>query len=86
MRHDYAVSVGMVVSLRVAEEFLGFSESERVLSALEGAGSPTSARADPREVMRLARMGKKAWYGGRWSWPSPGGSERPGSRGGSAGS
>lgn len=61
--HGFAVSVGMVVSCRLGEILHGFDQRRRVEDLLEKIGLPTTFKANPDDVIRIARRDKKALNG-----------------------
>lgn len=60
LSHGEAVAIGLVGEAAVSERLLGFSESARVMAALEATGLPVaSPPLDRDEVMRLIGLDKK---------------------------
>ncbi|MGC9103725.1 MAG: 3-dehydroquinate synthase [Candidatus Methanodesulfokora sp.] len=63
VHHGFAISIGMAVSCRIGEMIHGFDKRERVENLLEKMGLSTRFKADPDDVIRIARRDKKAVNG-----------------------
>ncbi len=62
--HGEAVSQGMVVSMKLGEKLLGFSESNVILELLRGLSLPVSIRSNLDRLLNEIKRDKKAWHGG----------------------
>mgnify|MGYP001772569379 CR=1 FL=1 len=61
--HGIAVSIGIAVSCKLGEMLHGFDGRERVEALLVKMGLPIRLKADPDDVIRVARRDKKAVNG-----------------------
>ncbi len=57
--HGHAVSIGMVAAGMISEEFAGFTDTGRIISALKKYGLPTQTDFDVKRVMNVLKMDKK---------------------------
>ena len=63
IKHGFAVSIGMMMACRVAEDMIGFNQTKDVEGLLKRFGLPISTRLDVRKIVEETLRDKKAWYG-----------------------
>ncbi len=59
LSHGQAISIGMTYACHFSEKITGFSETRRVIKALQQYGLPTYASFNKKKVIRILMMDKK---------------------------
>lgn len=62
IKHGFAVSIGLMASALIAEKINGF-DSGKVEELLDRFNLPKKHSFEPKELLKVMKMDKKAWYG-----------------------
>jgi 3-dehydroquinate synthase len=62
-KHGFAISIGMMMACRVAEDLIGFNQTKDIEELLIKLGLPISTKLDIRKIVEGTLRDKKAWYG-----------------------
>jgi len=63
IKHGWAVSIGLVVSCKIAEKIFNFKDTQRIVRLLQKLNLPIAHEYDPVKIVQAMKIDKKAWYG-----------------------